>query len=65
MAEKDFPSANQAVNYFLTGGDLNRLCRPPSHPRLFQWRSCVFNSGLSPDESFLSLNQGAERPSDG
>jgi len=65
VAEKGFPSPNQAVNYFLTGCDLNRLLKATSHPRMFQWRSCVFKSGLSPDEIVLSLNQGAERPSDG
>ncbi len=34
VAEKGFPRANQAVNYFLTGGDLNRLQQatiPPAY----------------------------------
>jgi hypothetical protein len=65
VVEKGFPSPNQAVNYFLTGCDLNRLSKATSHPRMFQWRSCVFNSGLSLDEIVLSLNQGAARPSYG
>ena len=32
VAEKDFPSANQAVNYFLTGSDLNRLSQATLPP---------------------------------